>query len=272
MNLLKRLLPFAALSLLCLAPAHADLIKQSASYNRTILVTSSSDHVTGATGLSSFVVKESKNGGAQATVTPTITELGLGRYSIALTNSDTPTLGALDLTITATGADPTDTHDQIVAFDPTDAAALGLSTLGTINTTTTGTNTLATGIKAKTDTIGTNSADSPNAVTAQGKLGTPATTISGDIGALPGIFWGYSTRTLTSGDGGGGGTTLTLAQTIAALAAETTQTVTIPTGTKGLTSPLAVNFNGATYTINLNTPTVVPQTIYEILHNGGYVP
>jgi hypothetical protein len=68
------------------------------------------------------------------------------------------------------------------------------------------------------------------------------------------------------------GTSPTLAQTQAMLAAQSTQTVTIVTGRKGQTVPLVVNFSGVIYTIPLNTPTVVPQSIYEILVNGGYAP
>jgi hypothetical protein len=67
-------------------------------------------------------------------------------------------------------------------------------------------------------------------------------------------------------------TSPTLAQTQAMLAAQSTQTVTIVTGRKGQTVPLVVNFSGVIYTIPLNTPTVVPQSIYEILVNGGYAP
>ena len=147
-----------ALATLALLPltAHADLIKQGVGYTRTILITSSSDHITGATGLT-LTIKAAKAGGTPATITDTVTEQGSGRYAIALTATDTNTLGALDLIITATGADPSDTHDQVVAFDPNDASLLGLTgvatattqtaqgtALGTINTQATGANTQAT--------------------------------------------------------------------------------------------------------------------------------
>lgn len=113
--------------------AHADLIKQAAAYNRTVLMTSSADHVTGATGLT-LTVTASKAGAAYASITPTVTELGNGVYSLALATGSTGTLGALDLHVTATGADPSDTHDQIVAFDPNDASigVLGATVDGTL--------------------------------------------------------------------------------------------------------------------------------------------
>ena len=156
----------AALCLTALTPARADLIKSGAVYNRTVLMTSTADHITGLTGLTTFTVTLSKAGGTAATITPTVTEIGGGRYSVALATGNTGTLGALDLTITAAGADPADTHDQIVSFDPN--SDLGAAALTTIGATTTSTNTLATGINTQTAKIGTNALDSPNEITAQG--------------------------------------------------------------------------------------------------------
>ena len=121
-RLFLSLMAFVALS----GMAKADLIKQSAAFNRTVLMTSSTDHITGAAALT-LTVKVSKNGGAFATITPTVTDLTLGRYSIALATTDTGTLGAIDLQVTASGADPSDTHDQVVAFNPNDSVALGLT-------------------------------------------------------------------------------------------------------------------------------------------------
>lgn len=130
MKLFHRISLVAVAALALALPARADLIKQGATYNRTVLMTDSADHISGKTGLT-LTVTASKNGGAFASITPTVTERGNGRYNIALTVGNTDTLGALDLQITATGADPTDTHDQVVAFDPSDAAGLGLSRLDT---------------------------------------------------------------------------------------------------------------------------------------------
>ena len=121
---------FTLLLFLIATTANADLIKQSATYSRTVLMISSTDHITGKTGLgSALTITESQAGGTFNSVTPTVTELSGGWYKIALVNTDTATLGALNLHVTATGADPTDTADQIVAFDPTSSTNLGLSYL-----------------------------------------------------------------------------------------------------------------------------------------------
>jgi hypothetical protein len=122
---------FAVLTLLCALslPARADLIKQSSTWNRVILMQdSTTSRSPGVAGLT-LTITASKNGAAFASITPTVTDLGNGLYSLALTTTHTNTLGAFDMRITGTGADETDTHDQIVAFDPADAAALGLSRL-----------------------------------------------------------------------------------------------------------------------------------------------
>ena len=188
----------AALCLVSLTPARADLIKSGAVYNRTVLITSTTDHITGATGLTAFTVTLSKAGGTAATITPTITEIGGGRYSVALATGNTGTLGALDLTITATGADPADTHDQVVGFDPTDGSLLGLSGVGTLAN--------QTAIIAKTALIATNAMDSPNEVAAQTQAtsnGTALVTANTGIAALPAAnsaaVWSAATKTITGG-------------------------------------------------------------------------
>ena len=81
------------------------------------LLVSSSDHVSAVTGSSpdSLVVNLSKAGGAFAAAGGTITEVSSGWYKIALTTTDTNTLGDLAYHITATGADPTDFVDQVCA-------------------------------------------------------------------------------------------------------------------------------------------------------------
>jgi len=100
----------------------SDRITQNTAYNRTVLMTSSADHITGKTGLT-LTILLSKNGGAFATITPTVTELGNGRYNVALTSTHTNTLGALDMNVTATGADPADTHDVVVVANPNTTVA-----------------------------------------------------------------------------------------------------------------------------------------------------
>lgn len=72
-----------------------------------VFMTDSIDRVTGKTGLT-LTITASKDGGAFATITPTVTERGNGWYNLALTSSHTDTVGDLALHITGTNADPTD--------------------------------------------------------------------------------------------------------------------------------------------------------------------
>ena len=78
------------------------------------LMTDSSDHITGKTG-ATLTIALSKNGGAFTSINPTVTERGDGWYSLALTSSHTDTLGDFVLHITASGADPTDLREEVVA-------------------------------------------------------------------------------------------------------------------------------------------------------------
>lgn len=102
--------------------------KQSTARTIAVFITQSADHVSGLTG-ATLTITASKNGAAFASITPTVTELANGWYSLALTTAHTDTLGDLALHITATSADPTDLLMQVVAYDMTDATALGLSRL-----------------------------------------------------------------------------------------------------------------------------------------------
>ena len=90
------------------------LLKQSTGRNVMIFMTDSADHVSGKTGLT-LTITASKDGGAFASISPTVTERSNGWYSAALTSSHTDTLGDLVLHVTATGADPTDLACQVVA-------------------------------------------------------------------------------------------------------------------------------------------------------------
>lgn len=89
------------------------LLKQSTARNVAIFMTSSTDHVSGATGLT-LTITAAKDGAAFASITPTVTELANGWYSLALTTSHTGTLGDLALHITSSGADPTDVACAVV--------------------------------------------------------------------------------------------------------------------------------------------------------------
>lgn len=81
--------------------------KQSAAKNVMVLMVDSADHVTGKTGLT-LAISASKDGAAFASISPTVTERGDGWYALALTASDTDTLGDLALHVTGTAADPAD--------------------------------------------------------------------------------------------------------------------------------------------------------------------
>src|SRR5690242_16387347 len=94
------------------------------------LLVSSTDHTSPATGKTPTVTL-SKNGAAFASPAGAVSEVGSGWYQVAGNATDTGTLGPLLLHATATGADASDTFYEVVAFDPTDGAALGLSRLDT---------------------------------------------------------------------------------------------------------------------------------------------
>lgn len=97
------------------------LLKQSTARNLSVLMTDSSDHISGKTGLT-LTIYASKDGGTPAAITPTVTELDStnmpGWYKLALTTSHTDTLGDLALHVTATGADPSDLVRHVVAALP----------------------------------------------------------------------------------------------------------------------------------------------------------
>jgi hypothetical protein len=105
-----------------------DIKQSSAGTPITFLLVLSSDHITGATGLSPTVTI-SKNGAAYASPAGAVTELTNGWYKIAGNATDTNTLGPIDLHASVATADPCDMKDaaNIVAYDPQDAVGLGLS-------------------------------------------------------------------------------------------------------------------------------------------------
>lgn len=101
---------------------------QSTTRPITFCLVSSTDHITAVTGATPTVVI-SKDGGAFASPSGAVTEIGNGWYKIAGNATDRNTLGELLVHATATGADPWDEKYVIVAFDPFDSLALGLSRL-----------------------------------------------------------------------------------------------------------------------------------------------
>jgi hypothetical protein len=104
-------------------------IKQSTTaYPLIFFMTDSADHVTGKTGLSPTVTIR-KVGGSFASPAGSVTEIASGWYQVAGNATDSDTLGPLLLHATGTGADPTDTYFEVVAFDPQDTVRLGLTAL-----------------------------------------------------------------------------------------------------------------------------------------------
>ncbi len=105
------------------------LLKQSSTAQPLVfLMVLSSDHITGATGLTPTVML-SKNGGSFASPSGTVSEIANGWYQVAGNATDTATLGPLVLHASGTGADPGDVIHEVVAFDPQDATRFGLSAL-----------------------------------------------------------------------------------------------------------------------------------------------
>ena len=80
------------------------ILKQNTARNVMVLMIDSTDRVTGKTGLT-LTVTVSMDGGAFGAIAPVVTERGDGWYSVALTASDTDTVGDLALHITGAGAD-----------------------------------------------------------------------------------------------------------------------------------------------------------------------
>src|SRR4051812_27422097 len=92
------------------------LLKQSTAYTRMFLLVATSDHITGLAGLTPTVTI-SKAGGAFAAAGGTVTNISDGWYKIALTTTDTNTLGDLAFHCTGAAADPTDFSDQVIGID-----------------------------------------------------------------------------------------------------------------------------------------------------------
>ena len=114
------------------------VVKQSTAPVVTFLMVSSTDHFTGATGLT-VTVKLSKNGGAGATSTNAAAAVDAanlpGWYQLILTATETNTVGDIIVRATASGADQA---DRLLVVE---------------SATTSDLNTLATGINAKTTNL-----------------------------------------------------------------------------------------------------------------------
>jgi hypothetical protein len=100
----------------------------STAYPLVFMMVDSTDHISAKTGLSPTVTL-SKAGAAFASPSGAVTEIANGWYKVAGNATDTGTNGPLILHATGTGADPTDTIFEVVAFDPQDAVRQGLTAL-----------------------------------------------------------------------------------------------------------------------------------------------
>jgi hypothetical protein len=102
------------------------ILKQGVPYNRTFLMVSNTDHVTGKTGLGTGVTMVcSKNGlGFNSTINSSV-EIANGWYYVQLTGTETSTIGDLAFHMTGTGADPTDFADQVQSQVFSDLAIQG---------------------------------------------------------------------------------------------------------------------------------------------------
>ena len=134
-------------------------LKQNTAANIMVFMTDSADHVTGKAGLS-LTITASKDGGAFASISPTVTERGSGWYNLALTASHTDTLGDLALHITSSGADPSDILCRIMVELASIATVLGKMPTNYVmgSSVQSDKDDEIDGIKAKTDNLPTDPA------------------------------------------------------------------------------------------------------------------
>jgi len=162
---------------------------------------SSSDHATGATGLTPTVVI-SKNVFAFAAPTGAVTEVGNGVYKVAANATDANTFGPVKLTATATGADPGGDTYLVVGYNAYDAVHLGVSALpnvaaGAAGGIATSTNSSGQPTVASVVAGGIAATDIQAGLTAQRYTSTRAgylDTLSGLVAAI----WGVATSALTN--------------------------------------------------------------------------
>ena len=110
-----------------------EVTQSSTAYPLVFLMIQSSDHLSNATGLTPTVTI-SKNGGAFASPSGAVSEIGNGWYKVAGNATDTATLGPILLNATSAGADTTSMIFPVVAVNP-QSSAYGLSLAKTTNIT-----------------------------------------------------------------------------------------------------------------------------------------
>ena len=103
---------------------------QTAEIPLYFLMVSSTDHITGATGLAaSMTVQLCKSSLSFVAPAGAIVEVGNGLYCVMPNATDTSNVGVLWLHATAPGADPCDTLYMVIAYNAYDATTLGLAAL-----------------------------------------------------------------------------------------------------------------------------------------------
>lgn len=102
--------------------------QSSTGQNLLFMLVLSSDHITGATGLSPTVTL-SKNGAAFGSPSGAVTEIANGWYKVAGNATDSDTLGPLALHATGASCDPWDDLFTVVAYNPLDSVRLGMTSL-----------------------------------------------------------------------------------------------------------------------------------------------
>lgn len=129
-------------------------IKKSNSAVVMVLLTSSSDHISGAEGLS-LTISASKDGGDFAAISPSVQDKLYGWYRIELSSSDTDTVGDLVLHITATGADPADVIFSVVEYTLDDVGLMSseLHTIQGLNVSSPSTTTTTSWIAGDIEVV-----------------------------------------------------------------------------------------------------------------------
>lgn len=103
-------------------------VKLSTAVN--VRVTMRASDGTGPQAGKTLTVKLAKNGDSSfTTIAPTVTDLGSGVYNVALSTTDTNTLGAASLIVSASGCITEVLRLLVIAIDKADAVHAGLSSL-----------------------------------------------------------------------------------------------------------------------------------------------
>lgn len=244
------------------------LLKQSTAYTRMFLMVDASDHVSAKTGLT-CTVNLSKAGAAFGAAGGTITEVANGFYKIALTTTDTNTLGDLAFHITGSGADPSDFVDQIgvrntddLAFPATSGRSMVVDAAGLVDANTvklgpTGAGTAQTARDVGTSVLissgsGTGQLDVTSGVIKANLaqiLGTALTETAGQLAAAFKKFFNIGSPASTMD-------ALTLCATVTTVTTTTTATNLTNAPTAGdFTATMKTSLNAATPAVTVSDKT-----------------